>query len=215
MTPIPRLLLIALVVANIGLLAWHLTTPSPRPATPAPPPPPPALPAEVPTITLLSEMPPLPDAVGGGRECFAVGPFETIASREAARALLPPAATISERESEALVELGYWVTLPPFADFATAGAAMRGLNQAGLQDTAVVSDETGEYQVSLGYFLDQSNARRRRDHARSLEFEADIRLQRETQPRYWLDYEREVSQGVSALRPEGIPAAQHREIPCG
>ena len=160
-------------------------------------------------------MPPLPVQADSPVLCFAVGPFETIASREQAREhLLPVADAIFDRESEALVELGYWVTLPPFADFAGAGAAMRSLNQAGLQDTAVVSDEGGEYRVSLGYFLDQANARRRRDHARSLDFDAEIRLQRESQPRYWLDYERLRSDIAAPEAPEGILPAQHRAIPC-
>jgi hypothetical protein len=213
MKPFLRLLVIALVVANIALLGWHLAAPPPPVDEPPPAVLRPVVPPDTPTILMLSEMPAPPAAEG--RWCFAVGPFETIASREAAREyLLPVAGRLSERETEALVELGYWVTLPPFADFAGAGTAMRGLNQAGLQDTAVVSDDSGEYRVSLGYFLDQANARRRRDHARSLGFEADIRLQRETQPRYWLDYERAPDRAGSRAAPEGIPAAQHREISC-
>ena len=216
MNPIPRLLVIFLVVLNLLLLAWHLSTPPEADvdvtATVQAPP----IPAGTPGIALLREMPPPPEQTGQPALCFAVGPFETIASREQARELLLPVAdAIFDRESEALVELGYWVTLPPFEDFATAGAAMRSLNQAGLQDTAVVSGATGDYRVSLGYFLDQANARRRRDHARSLGFDADIQLQRETQPRYWLDYERGLPTGSAGnLPPDGIPAAQHRAIPC-
>lgn len=213
MTPWFRLAVIALVVANIGLLAWHFAAgPVREVTTPAPSPVSSILP-DTPRLVLLSELP--PPASSGGLLCFTVGPFETIASRESARErLLRVADAIDERESEALIELGYWVTLPPFSDFAAAGAAMRRLNQAGLRDTAVVSDASGEYRVSLGYFLDQANARRRRDHARSLDFEAEIGLQRESQPRYWLDYERQARTIELSRPPEGIPASQHRSIAC-
>jgi hypothetical protein len=216
MNPWIRLLVIALVAFNVLLFGWRMVTsgggepPAAEPVTATP-----AAPdlTGVPPIVLLSEMTAPPSSEGPPRWCFAVGPFETLASRERARAaLLDIAGAIRERESEALIELGYWVALPPFPDFASAGEAMRGLNRAGLRDTAILSDENGEYRVSLGYFLDEANARRRRDHARSLGYTAETRLQRESQPRYWLDYERDTAPPSSA--PEGIPTTQHRPIAC-
>jgi hypothetical protein len=218
-----RLSVIALVLMNALLLGWRLASepgqPADIPAGPAEPSAPDL--TDVPRIELLSErlsndtvMPDSQRSGSGGspRWCFAVGPFETIASRERARAALDGVTRVGERESEALIELGYWVSLPPFPNFAAAGAAVRELDRAGLRDTSILAGEDGEYRVSLGYFLDEANARRRRDHARSLGYDAETRLQRETQPRYWLHYERDSTPPGDP--PAGIPAAQHRSIPC-
>jgi hypothetical protein len=169
---------------------------------------------------LLEEMdsPPVAaeQAVDAGR-CYAAGPYETPASRARARARIEPLAeTVVERESEALVELGYWVTLPPFADFEAAGAAMRDLQRAGFQDVAVVTDPQGELRVSLGYYLEEANARSHRDALRDQGFPAETRLQREPQPRYWLDYRlREGAEPPSAASGAALVEEYSRAIPCG
>ncbi len=181
-----RITVILLVAANLLLLGLHVSdassaTSSPRASVWQ-------APAGAQPLQLISELPTPPQPVPQ-RQCFSAGPFETIPALVAAREALPPGAlALTERESEALVELGYWVSLPAATDFAAAHAVMQEVDGAGLHDVAVVGDRSGAFRVSLGYFLEEANARQRRDAARALGFTAETELQRETQPRYWLDY---------------------------
>lgn len=207
-----RLMVVALLACNLLLIGVHVASAPPDPERPVASPAP--MPQGVPRLQLLDELEPGALPAENPRQCYSAGPFETRQTLVRAREALGPAADdVRERESEALVELGYWVALPAMASFAEAGAAMQDLQKAGLQDMAVVSDETGDFRVSLGYFLEEANARRRRDSVRELGFEAETRLQRETQLRYWLDYA--FSDAELAARAAGaLPAGQQRAIPC-
>lgn len=170
------------------------------------------LPAGLPSIPLAEEMQAVNGELDEGGQCYALGPFETEASRQRARDSIESlASAIVERRTEALMELGYWVALPPFAGFAEAAEAENDLRRAGLEDVAVVNGLDGEFLVSLGYFLDEKNALARRDQVRALGLEAVTRLQRENQPRYWLDYA--VTESGPAL-PTAIGPGLQRQIPC-
>ncbi len=213
-----RLIVIALLAVNLALLGYAAVRVAPAnttsPAEPEPMPAPRRWPPETPRIQLMAEMPAPAAPVDPARQCWSVGPFETRSSRETARlALLDAADSITDRESEALVELGYWVTLPAYPSMADAVTGMQELTRSGLHDIAVVTDDTGDYRVSLGYFLQESNARRRRNQLRDLGYEAETRLQREAQPRYWLDMERGGTGDITP--PSGIDANLLRVIPCG
>lgn len=207
-----RLMVVFLLAANLLLIGLQVAS------EPPPTPPPPAavepFPADVPRLRLLSEVDPdaFPESVP--RRCFTAGPFETVPTMISAReALGPQAQDVEERESEALVELGYWVSLPPSADFAAAGEMLQVLEGAGLRDMAVVADDEGEYRVSLGYFLEEANARARRDEVQALGFAAETRLQRESQRRFWLDYA--FSDAAAAERAAAaLPAGRQRAVPC-
>lgn len=219
-----RLIVIALLVINLGLLGYDAMRVAPAADANADskghPPPQPVDPerwADAPRIQLMTEMPEPAAAIDSSRQCWSAGPFETLATRDAVRAEITGFAdVITDRESEALVELGYWVTLPGYASMADAASGMQELSRAGLHDIAVVSDdESGDYRVSLGYFLQEANARRRRDQLRELGYEAETRLQRESQPRYWLDFERAIpSDEVVATGPAIPPSELGRPIPC-
>ncbi|WP_191621398.1 SPOR domain-containing protein [Marinihelvus fidelis] len=213
-----RLIVIALLAANLALLGYAAARVTPaQPVSqvmPQAPVEPRRWPAETPRIQLMAEMPAPATTVDPARRCWSVGPFETRQSRENTRLrLLDLADAIADRESEALVELGYWVTLPAYPSMADAVTGMQELTRAGLHDIAVVTDDTGDYRVSLGYFLQESNARRRRDQLRELGYEAETRLQREAQPRYWLDMERDRPDAFSP--PPDVDASLLRSIPCG
>lgn len=208
-----RLIVVALLACNLLLFGVHVASESPGSDIPVASPAP--LPPGVPELQLIDELAPGAFPEINPRQCYSAGPFETVPTMIAAReALGIGAEDIRERETEALVELGYWVSLPAVAGFAEAGESMRTLEAAGLQDIAIVSDDTGEYRVSLGYFLEEANARRRRNEVRELGFEAETRLQRETQTRFWLDYVfSEPDMARNAAR--ALPAGQQREIDCG
>lgn len=209
-----RILVIALLAGNLLLAGFRVAgeTGEPFPGADAPEP----LPAGLPSIQLASELPAPPPAQGPALHCHTVGPFETEEGMWRAHAALDRyTVELRQRETEALMELGYWVALPPFATFADAGEALRGLKAAGLTDVAVVNNEPGEFHVSLGYFLEEANARRRRDAVRALGFEAVTRLQRETQIRWWLDYAQPAQAAPAAeLLADVLAAGLHREIPC-
>ncbi len=208
-----RMMVVALLACNLLLIGVHVASAPPDPAIPVASPAP--LPAGVPQLQLLDEIEPGALPASDPRQCYSAGPFETLPTLIRAREALGPAAEdVRERESQALVELGYWVSLPPVESFAAAGEAMQELARAGLEDMAVVTDEnTGEYRVSLGYFLEEANARGRRDAVRELGFEAETRLQRETQVRWWLDYAYPDT-AMAERAASALPTGQQRAIPC-
>ena len=209
-----RLIVIALLAGNLLLAAFQASRATPEDHSVQPIVRPDM--SNVPSIRLLSELESGADAVTPERQCFTVGPFETGASKDVVRvSLLEHTDVIHERTTQALMELGYWVALPAFETFAEAGEAARELRKSGLEDLAVVNGEAGDYLVSAGYFLDESNALGRRDQVRELGYSAVTRLQREAQPRYWLDYE--LATGAPLASPmlaDSIPVGMHRAVPC-
>lgn len=207
-----RLGVIVLVAFNLVLAGLWLAHRPPQPARPADEPPPGGLP----TITLMNESEPAPVPTVEQPRCFSLGPFETPAAMHLAQGRLAPLATvIRERTTDALMELGYWVELASFDEFGGPAEAVRALRQKGLEDVAVMSRPDGGRKVSLGYFLEERNARTRRDQARAMGFAAEIRVQRETQPRFWLDYVQEGDAVPAAeAMADAVPANLHRPLPC-
>lgn len=207
-----RMMVVLLLAANLLLIGVHVASAPPEDDQPVANLSP--IPPGTPTLRLLEELAPEAYPEGAARRCYSAGPFETVPTMIQAReALGPTAESVTERETEALVELGYWVALPPVTDFREAGEQLKSLNQAGLQDVAVMSDDEDEYRVSLGYFLEEANARRRRDEVRGMGFDVETQLKRETQVRFWLDYA--FSDPAFAERAAGaLPAGRQREVPC-
>lgn len=210
-----RITVIALLAINLLVLGFHLA----RDSAAAPPSTvtvPAAAQTRLPLIKLVSEDPTHMRANSSSLQCFTVGPFETEeAMWRVHDALYDQTLDLRQRRTEALMELGFWVSLPPFDSFAAAGQALRDLQQAGLEDMAVVNNEPGVFHLSLGYFLDERNARRRRDQVREQGFEAVTRLQRETQPRWWLDFAQSPGQAdAGGLLQDLVPAGLNRGIPC-
>jgi hypothetical protein len=207
-----RPLVVLLLAANLLLIGLHVASAPPggdRPVANLSP-----IPPGTPTLKLLEEL--TPEAYPGAavRRCYSAGPFETIPTLIQAReALGSNAQNVTERDTEALVELGYWVSLPSVQSFQEAGQQLQLLNQAGLQDVAILTDEVGDHYVSLGYFLEEANARRRRDEVRKMGFEVETRLKRETQMRFWLDYAFS-DQAFAERAASALPAGQQREVPC-
>lgn len=172
------------------------------------------IPPGTPTLRLLEELDPGAASEANALRCYSAGPFETVPSMIVAReALGPYAQNVRERDTEALVELGYWVSLPAAASYQEAGEQLQTVKEAGFEDVAVVTDENGVHYVSLGYFLEEVRARRRREDVRAMGFEAQTRLKRETQSRYWLDYEF-LSLAVAERAASALPTGQQREVPC-
>lgn len=192
-----RIIVISLVLVNLLLLGFQASKPVRQDVVSAvqdvaddP---------DIPTLHLFDELIQDQELVAGNRHCFSLGPFHTAEERIRLRSRLRGIVTaISERQTEALVEKGYWVFLPPYASLLDANRALFSLRALGLEDLAIIHDE-GQWKnaISLGYFMRQGNANRRQQQLQERGFDPQVRVSRHTEPRYWLDYEQ--APGVSLL----------------
>lgn len=209
-----RILVIGLVVANLLLLGFQCSKPPVQPETGA------SQRVEndtnIPTIHLFSEMAQDQGLMTGNRQCFSLGPFHTIEERDETRTLLLDVSNhISERETEALVEKGYWVFMPPYASILEANEALLSLQALGLEDISIIYDGDWKNAISLGYFLRQENAVKRKEGLEGKGYTPQMRVQRQAEPRYWLDYEQDPGSGLIALDMQNRPNDfMQRSLPC-
>ncbi|MFC1702414.1 hypothetical protein ACFL1J_06710 [Pseudomonadota bacterium] len=209
-----RILVISLVVANLLLLAFQGSKPDVPPKTKA------IRTAEkdpgIPTIHLFSEMMKDQDLMTGNRQCFSLGPFHSSDDRDETRTrLLEVSTRISERQTEALVEKGYWVFMPPYVSMLEANEELLSLQALGLKDIGIIYDGEWEKAISLGYFLRQENALKRKKALEDKGYEALMRVRRQGEPRYWLDYEQTPGSGLVALDMQNRPNDfMQRPVPC-
>ncbi len=209
-----RILVISLVVANLVLLGFELSKPEEQAESPV----------EqsriedsnVPTIHLVDELMQDWELLSGNRKCFSLGPFRSSEDRDQVREqLLDVSAYISERETQAQVEKGYWVFLPPFESLLEANRALLSLQALGLKDVSVIYEGNWAKSVSLGYFLRQRNANRRRQDLEDRGYEPLMRVQRQLEPRYWLDYEQNPGSVMVTIDMQDRPNDfMQRSMPC-
>ena len=178
-----RILVILLLLANIGWLAWsqwQVTPPVETTGTAATLPPA----ADVPSLELLSERPePVLD-------CYALGPFRDQAeARRVGNRVADYARRQQLRDTEATEDRGWWVYLPAPENRALATQSLRDLRQAGFGEAYLIN--SGEYRdaISLGLFGDEANARALFDEITSAGFEPVMGGRTETVTHYWVDYE--------------------------
>ena len=209
-----RILVISLFVANLLLLAFQEDKPEVEPETKA------STTVErksdVPTIHLFSEMIVDQGLLTGNRRCFSLGPFHSIEDRDDTHArLIDVSSGISERETQALVEKGYWVFMPPYASLLIANQELLSLQALGLEDIGVIYDGEWKNAISLGYFLRQENAARRKKGLEDKGYAPLIRVQRQSESRYWLDYEQSPGSALIALDMQNRPNDfMQRSLPC-
>lgn len=210
-----RIIVISLFVANLLLFAFQGSNE-------------PAAPVEnrvtktdaedpgIPTIHLFSEIMQDQGLMTGSRRCFSLGPFHsTEDTDEVYTRLLEVSVNISERQTQALVEKGYWVFMPPYASLLEANQALLSLQALGLKDIAVVYDGDWKNAISLGYFMRQENARKRKKSLENRGYAPLIRVQRQSELRYWLDYEQNPGSGLIALEMQDRPNDfMQRALPC-
>ena len=209
-----RIIVISLVVANLLLLGFQSSTPAVQPTV---------KPASVvvgdpgiPTIHLFSEMMEDQGLLSGNRRCFTLGPFHSAADWDDVHQRLQKVATrISERQTEALVEKGYWVYMPPYPSLLEANKALLSLQALGLKDVTIIYDGEWKNSISLGYFMRQENAQRRKKSLEDRGFKPMMRIQRQAEPRFWLDYEQEPGSGLVGLDMQNRPNDfMQRPVPC-
>lgn len=209
-----RILVISLFVANLLLLGFRDDKPVVQPE-------PKADRAviksnNIPTIHLFSEMMEDQDLLSGSRQCFSLGPFHTTEDRDETRLLLlEVSARISERQTQALVEKGYWVFMPPYESLLEANQALFSLQALGLEDIGIVYNGEMKNGISMGYFMRQENALRRKKGLEERGYEPLIRVQRQPESRYWLDYEQTPGSGKVTLDMQNRPNDfMQRPLPC-
>jgi hypothetical protein len=209
-----RILVISLVVANLLLLAFQDSKPVVAPETAV---------AQtmvidtgIPTIHLFSEMLQDEGLLSGNRQCFSLGPFHSSEEMDETHLLLQAVSTrISERRTEALVEKGYWVFMPPYASVLEANQELISLQALGLEDIGIIHEGEWENAISLGYFMRQENAVRRKKSLEDKGYAPLMRVQRQSEPRYWLDYEQTPGSGLIALDMQDRPNDfMQRSLPC-
>lgn len=208
-----KLFIIALLAANIALFGLEASKPPVEEKAGAG-----AVEATrnaLPGITLLGEMTGI-DAGPTDRQCFTVGPFETLPTVEAIVEMLAEyTSRVKPRTTEAFVDRGYWVYLLPFENEISARQAIDTLYDAGYDDMALIRGGEFDNSVSLGYFISLSNATQHRDRIRELGFEAEFRIQREDESRFWVDYEQQAGVEYASRVLSGlVPPELHRPTAC-
>lgn len=211
---------VALLLANLGLAAWHISRPAadtndlsvaPSVAsgarTAAEPTP------DLPGLRLVSEM---SRADEGAARCHTLGPFTRPAElRRAHERLAVYTQRQRQRQTQAVEDQGWWVHLPASASRAEALSAARRLTQAGVSDHSVITSGEHENTVSLGLFDVQANARSHRARIRGLGFDVLIGKQFVDTTHYWLDYEPLPGMPIPWARIlNAVPTASRTEIPC-
>jgi len=209
-----RIIVISLFVAN--LLLFGLEASKPPAKTQAATSQGEAADSNIPTIHLLSELMQDQDLMSGSRQCFTLGPFHDAEEmREVLNRLQAVSLSTAERETQALVEQGYWVFLRPYRSLLEANEVLLSLQALGLQDSAVIYEGRLRNSVSLGYFLRQENAVKRQQGLAAKGYEPLIRVQRKSEPRYWLDYEQNPGSDLIALDTQNRPNDfMQRRLPC-
>jgi hypothetical protein len=209
-----RIIVISLVVANLLLLGFQSSKPVVEVDTNA------SLATnddpDIPTIHLFSEMMEDQDLMSGNRRCFSLGPFHNSEDIDDIRSrLYAVSATLTERQTQALVEKGYWVFMPPYISLLEANQELFSLQALGLQDIGIIYDGEWKNAISLGYFMRQENAQRRLEGLEDKGYAPLIRVQRQTEPRYWLDYELNPGSELIALDMQSRPNDfMRRSMPC-
>ena len=209
-----RIIIISLFLANLLLFAFQASKPavkvepvSNRLNVEDP---------EIPTIYLFSEIMENRDLMTGNRRCFSLGPFHNKEDLDdIRRRLLEISANIEERETQALVEKGYWVFMPPYVNLLEANQELLSLKALGLEDIGIIYDGEWQNAISLGYFMRQENAVRRKKSLEDRGYAPLMRVQRQTEPRYWLDYEMNPGSALLTLDMQDRPNDfMQRSLPC-
>jgi len=177
-----RVLVLALLLANILFFGWQYWLGKHEPPVPADPY------RDVPELELASMPAPVSDVPTGeggaagfvaddaasAGACATLGPFVDKAQAETAIA----GSGLSEFQpvlrEVAGVRTTYWVYLPPFRDRQSANRALRTLSDIGIKDAYVVGDGEDRNAIALGLYSDQDRATRRADQIQALGVTAQI-----------------------------------------
>jgi hypothetical protein len=209
-----RIIVISLFVANVLLAGFQASRPPAQ--TEAADSVIEAADSNIPTIHLFSEMMQDQGLMSGSRQCFSLGPFHDIEDMYEVRDRLQGISLgTNDRLTQALVEKGYWVYLQPYETLLEANEVLFALQALGLRDIGVIYDGEQKNSISLGYFLRQENALRRKQGLEAKGYKPMMRVQRQAESRYWLDYEQNPGSSMIALDMQSRPNDfMQRAMPC-
>ena len=209
-----RIIVISLFVANVLLVGFQASRPTVQ--TEAAANMIEATDSNIPTIHLFSEMMQDQGLMSGNRQCFSLGPFHDIEDMHDVRGRLQEISlSTNERLTQALVEKGYWVYLRPYETLLKANEVLFALQALGLKDIGVIYDGEQSNSISLGYFLRQENALKRKQGLEEKGYKPVMRVQRQAEPRYWLDYEQNPGSSLLVLDMQSRPNDfRQRAMPC-
>lgn len=198
-----KVLAIALLLANVGLVAWqyqvHVQTLA-RTAVVHDP-----LPSDAAPLKLIAELPALPEMrvarnsapapavtadvqadVAAADLCVDIGPFGDAAARDQVREWLHDyvAATYMRVETVRKRQF-FWVYLEPSSDSA-AQKNLAELRDRGIQDTLLIRRGEMKNSISLGFFRSQDSVNRRLAELNEKGYKPVVVPRFETSDLYWL-----------------------------
>lgn len=206
-----RVLLIALLAANLLVLVLFAFSEAPQEARPSELAP---LDPSLPGLELVTELT-SQEPVNGGDLCYTIGPLSTPMMLENAEDRLRPfASEIRTRQTTADLDRGWWVYLPADSRSQAVGLT-RELSDRGVEDFFIVTSGEHENTISVGLFESIQNARGRQGRLQALGFDARMEVRRESVTHYWVDYRI----GADDRSPwrfivRASPGSTQREIPC-
>ncbi len=207
-----RLLALGLLALNIAAgFAFLFTEPVIETETVDIPP----LEAGVNQPQLVSEIVTLATIEPTGPSCYTIGPLPTLLAQQRGEERLGPfVSDLRLRQTTADHDRGWWVYLPA-SSRSEALQLTRQLAEADVEDYYVVAGGDMENSVSVGLYQEIDNARNRQSRIRSLGFDAQMEVRRESVPQFWIDYRVEPGEDPPwrfILR--ASPGAQRMTIPC-
>ncbi|MGH8292237.1 MAG: SPOR domain-containing protein [Gammaproteobacteria bacterium] len=195
-----RSLFLVLVLANVVAFIWFgwlRPSPSSPSSTPLPRVQPLKLIAELTPAqraALAKPLAPVPGPASAAsadvsaQSCVSYGPFPSVVAAETSSTRLRAGgASVTQRLVPGKVRQGYWVYLPPFGSRREAEAAAGLLQQRGVKDLYVVTDEANRNAISLGVYSDRFGALAHQKKIRALGYRALVTERFRDAPRYWLD----------------------------
>lgn len=209
-----RIVVISLVVANLLLLGFEASKPAAEKQAASQRAE--AQDSSIPTIHMLSELVNDQDLMSVNRQCFSLGPFHSNENMlEVREHLLDISVDVRARTTQAMVEHGYWLYMPPYESLLEANRALLSLQALGLEDVGVIYDGKWANAVSLGYFFRQENAQNRIRGLNERGYSPQMKVRRHAEPRYWLDYEQDTGSELLTLDLQGRPIEfTQRPLPC-
>ncbi len=207
-----RWLVALLLIANtVGVVVYLRGDAQPEPPAAVVPP----LPTQWPELVLVEEASPPSDRNEEDGRCFSIGPLPSLLAQQRAQDRLRPLTrSIRARQTVSERDRGWWVYLPT-GSRTQALNLTRELTEQGLDDFFVVTQGAMENVVSVGLFSQIENARTRQRALREAGFNAQLEIQRESTPQFWVDYQSEPgSEAPWRFIIEASPQAQYRAIPC-
>jgi hypothetical protein len=184
-----RVIYYGLVLVNLLYLGWSEWIDVPPPPAPSPI-------ANLPRLTLVSELPPDRRAALASKMslqaspplCVSVGPFDDPAiAGKAATVLLAKGFTPRQRVAESPALRRFWVYLDGFRSDTTEMRVLHRLEGAGIDDAEAMPAGAGGRQVSLGLFTDSRLAEQRAKVVRAMGFSPVTTERMLPGTVYWLD----------------------------